>query len=48
MDIEEMLSYTHELELENTELKKHIFNVQMQLDEKNEQIQLTMRQVLIF
>ena len=40
MDIEEMLSYTHELELENTELKKHIFNVQMQLDEKNEQIQL--------
>lgn len=29
-----------ELETENKELKKHIFNIQQQLDEKNESILL--------
>lgn len=36
--MEELVSYAEELEIENKELKKHIFNIQQQLNEQKETI----------
>ena len=34
------MAYIEELEVENKELQKHIYNIQQQLTEKNERIEI--------